>query len=170
MNRLLYFVILLAVLAITLNACKTTEANYRDAYEKAMAKQTDTGDSLTTSQLRQAQSPRLQMIAGDTLPVMTFAISKNVDGGSSEGIKKYCIVVGRFKQVFNARSMCERLAASGYPEACVVHDSMNYYFVIATSTNNPVEVKTMHSRCTEDSALVLRDPYPYVLRPTHLIR
>lgn len=172
MKRLHYLILAIAVLTISMGACKTNEANYRDAYEKAMAKQTDTGDSLTTAQLRQSQNPRMQLIAGspDTLPVMTFAITKKADAGSDEGVKKFCIVVGRFKQIFNARSMCERLATSGYPDACVVHDRMNYYYVIATSTNQPEQIKSLLNKCAKDSTLVLRPPFPYVLRPAHLVR
>ncbi len=151
-------------------ACKTNEANYRDAYMKAKEKQTETGDSLTTAMLRQSDQPRMMKIGTDSVPVRTFAITRTVDAGSAEGIKKYCIVTGKFRQIFNATSMSKRLAESGYPEACVIHDRQNYYYVIACATDVATEVAPLLQRVAQDKSIVLQPPFPYVLRPAHLVR
>ena len=168
MKKLLF--IIAAALLLGAYACKTNEANYRDAYEKAKEKQTDTGDSLTTAMLRQSDQPKMTLIGGDTLPARTFAIAAKVDAGSEEGVKKYCVVVGKFRQIFNASSMCSRLQETGYPDACVVHDRQKYYFVIASSTNVAAEVALLMQAVIADKSIVLQQPFPYILRPAHLVR
>ncbi len=64
----------------------------------------------------------MQLSVGqDTLPIRTEAIGYTDGGGASrETVRKYNIVVGQFKQVFNARQMRERLMAGGYPDAFIV--------------------------------------------------
>ena len=83
---------------------------------------------------------------------------------------RYGVVVGKFKQIFNARSMRERLAANGYPEAIVVYNGSQEYFVVACSTSVPAEAATLLDKVRADTSLTLRDPYPYILRPAMYIR
>jgi len=167
MNKVL-FIIAIAFLAIV--GCKPTEENYRAAYEKAKERQSETGDSLTTAQLRKSQEPRLMAVGPDTLPVMTFYVAREADFGNKDLIRKYCVVVGRFKQVFNARSMAERLVSGGFKNAFVVHDAQGYYYVACSSTDVPDETGRLLEKVKNDDSVVLRSPYPYILRPGHLVR
>lgn len=169
MKRLIYIAI--AAVMVSLASCKTTEANYRAAYEVARNKQMETGDSLTDVALRNQNMPRPMVIGSDTLMVRTEALTADVAGGfSNECFAKYCIVAGVFKQVFNARSMCERLRQSGYPDAFVAFNRMKDYYVMAGSTSQPGEASAMIAGLSGDKSFTFRAPYPYVMRPAHLVR
>lgn len=170
MKRLFYIV---AVTAMTLcAACKPSEANYKMAYESAKQKQL-TGDSLIDAGLTDQQRPRLMVFGGDTLPVVTDYVGYTKDGGADTNraiVKRYCVVVGKFKQVFNARSMRERLNAQGYSNAFVLHNNMKDYFVIAASTRDHHEARMLLDSIAADKNMVLKAPYPYILQPRHLAR
>lgn len=174
MKRLLPFAAILAALSLLpFSACKTTEANYRSAYEAARQKQLSTGDSLTDAHLLDQQRPKPMVFGPDTLPVRTEHIGYTRDGGADSDhsvVKRYCIVVGRFQQVFNARSMRSRLIDHGYPNALVLHNSSKEYYVIASASNDPHQARLMLDSVKADSSIVLRPPYPYILRPGHLAR
>lgn len=158
-----------AVALLLLGACKTNENNYRDAYLKAKDKQTETGDSLTTAALRQSDLPKDMTIDGVTLPVMTFPVTLAEKQTGAE-MRRYFVVVGRFRQIFNARSMSERLATEGYAESFVLRNRKEEYFVVAAAANTPQEAHEILTRLRADKNVVLRAPYPYVLRPAHLVR
>ena len=167
---LLYFC---AIIAIAITSCKTTEENYRAAYELAKDKRTETGDSLVTSQLRSSTVPRLKVIGADTLPVRTIYVSSYRDNQSDvpQGtLKKYLIVVGQFKQIFNAGSMAKRLVDSGYKNAFVVYDRQKDYYVVAEAVDSSSEASSKLREIEEDKSVVIRSPYPYVLCPAQLAR
>lgn len=169
MRKIIFF--LICSLILSLAACKTTEANYRTAYETAKQKATDTGDSLTTSNLRQSMLPRPLTVDGVSFSAMTFPVKMTEGTGKDNSdMKRYCIVVGKFRQVFNAKSMASRLASAGYPDAFVVENRDKDFFVVAQSTAIPAEIPAIISRINNDTSLALRPPFPYVLRPAQLVR
>ena len=104
MKKIFLFVAVVAAMA--LGACKTTEANYKAAYEAAKIQQRQSADIDSTiyGKVRR-QGTMMQLSVGqDTLPIRTEAIGYTDGGGASrETVRKYNIVVGQFKQVFNAR-------------------------------------------------------------------
>lgn len=170
MKRILYPIC--ALLLASFFACKTTEANYRSAYEAAKQKQL-TGDSLIDQGLLDQQRPKPMVFGADTLPTRTEYIGYTKNGGADTNrnvVKRYCIVVGKFKQTFNARSMRERLMAHGYHKALVLHNNMKDYYVIANTTPDPHMARLMLDSVLADTSLVLKAPFPYVLRPGHLVR
>lgn len=165
--------LIMCVVAIAVTACKTTEENYRAAYELAKDKRTETGDSLITTQLRSSVMPKPMIFGLDTLPVRTIYVSayNDSEGKVSKGtLQKYLIVVGQFKQIFNAGSMAKRLADNGYDGAFVVYDRQKEYFVVAGGVDNPSAASDLIHRIEGDKAVVVRSPYPYVLRPAQLAR
>lgn len=168
MKKLLFIAI---VAALTMGACKTNEANYRDAYEKAKAKRTETGDSATTSALRSASDPKPLTVDGITVPALTMPVrvTKKVSPDAVE-LARYCVVVAQFRQIFNARSMSERLREQGFDGAFVVEDRDQNYYVVAGTTGIIADAVALMDRLNADPAVVLRAPYPYVLRPAQLVR
>lgn len=170
MRKLFYAAAVLS-LAVMMMACKTTEANYKAAYEIAKNKATDTGDSLTTCLLSDASRPKMMVISGDSLPVLTELVAITKDD-APEGIHlhKYCVVSGRFAQIFNARQMRNRMVACGYSDAFLAHNRMNNYFVVVSATDNPSEAREVLDRLKSDTSIVLRPPFPYVLRPAQFVR
>ncbi|MDE6099993.1 MAG: hypothetical protein K2G01_03030 [Paramuribaculum sp.] len=170
MKKLFYF--LFVSIVFCLAACKTTEANYKAAYEAAREKQL-TGDSLIDYGLLDQQRPKPMVFGNDTLPVRTEYVGYTKGGGADSDksvVKRYCVVVGRFKQVFNAKSMRERLIESGYGNSLVLHNGMKEYYVIANGSNDPHTARLMLDSVRSDSQLVLKQPYPYILQPGHLSR
>lgn len=170
--RKLFYILSAIALLLSANACRTTEANYKAAYEATRQRQL-TGDSLTDKGLLDQQRPKPMVFGSDTLPVRTEYIGYTKDGGADTmrtRVKRYCVVVGQFRQVFNARSMRQRLMDHGYHNALVLHNSMKDYYVIANTTPDPHIARLMLDSVKADTSLVLRSPYPYILRPGHLAR
>lgn len=169
MRRILYLIAALVLVGAV--ACKTTEANYRSAYEIAKKKATDTGDTLTTRQLTMSLLPKTLIFGTDSVPVVTEVVAvTKTEKSDGRHLKKYCIVAGRFAQLFNASSMRDRLMSEGYPEAFLAHNRMNQYYVITGVTNIPSEAVTMLDSLRADTTLVFRPPFPYVLRPAQYVR
>ncbi len=153
--------------------CKTTEQNYRNAYEVAKEKFDNDGglDSTIFNKFR-PQGPGVQLVAGtDTMSMHTLPVGMPEGGGATrENLKKYCVVVAQFKQIFNAKAMRERLVNDGYTDAMIVNTKEPLYYVIAGSVSTPEEAAAVIKRVTEDKSLVIREPFPWVLRPAHLAR
>lgn len=168
MKKLILFLTILSLTA-GFYSCKTTEANYRNAYETAKTKRTQTGDSVTTEALIDQQRPKPITVDGVTMNVRTEYV-RPADRAQASLLKKYCVVVGRFRQIFNANSMAKRLVEGGYPNAFVVRNGMDEHYVVAASTAIPAEAAAMIERIQNDRSLTLHSPYPYVLRPAQLAR
>ena len=160
-----------ACAALLLAACKPTEANYRQAYQAAMAaKNTEEADSIYGGMRRNINQSEM-VVGTDTASYISQWV-KVTDGGGGikEYIKRYCVVAGQFKQAFNAKSMRERLAGNGYPGAFVVQNSEPYYYVIAASYNDAAPAIEMIEKLKADKDLKLRAPLPFVLRPAQYNR
>lgn len=168
--RKLLLIILLATVILT--GCKTSEKNYRAAYEVAKQKMNESAvDSTVLARISQAELPKETVVDGDTLPMRTFPIGYAKDGGASkEVVKRYNVVVGQFRQIFNAKAMRERLVSSGYPGAFVLNDRDQNYYVVAASCSTPAEAGQQLERVRKDNSISLKAPLPWILRPAHLAR
>ncbi len=167
-----YVLPLIAFALLATASCKTTEENYRSAYETAKEKKEADNADVDVA-LFDKQQPQPTVFGSDTIPTRSFFIGYTKDGGADQDhsvVKGFCIVVGKFKQVFNARSMRQRLIESGYPGAFVVHDNLKDYYVVATTSNNAHQASLDLERVKNDTGLVLKPPFPYVLMPGHLHR
>jgi len=167
-------IILPAVSALLLlSGCKTTEANYKAAYETAAAHQRERTGNVDTPELiqRGALAPTLTTIDGVTLPLATAWITsvKEKDVAPYSSVRKYNVAVARFRQIFNARQMLTRLKAGGYPGALVIKTA-DAYFVATETTSKADSAYIGLEKVKSDSALSLRTPFPFILRPGHLAR
>lgn len=150
-------------------SCKTTEANYRQAYEAASHKQAQEGDSAITAGLYNQSRPKDMVFGNVTLPVITTGIKITKDGGMElSRLKRFNTVAGTFRQIFNASSMRERLVKSGYPEAFILQNAYGTYYVLTSTTDSAEEAYENMERLRGDKSLRLRNPLPYILRPGHL--
>ena len=169
--RLLLAAILLSVM---MPACKTTEANYRQAYEIAKDKQekSDGGDEIPTAALNRYGMPRPQLTAeGDTLMILTEPIAFTPEGGAERStLKRYNVVVGQFRQIFNAKAMLGRLREGGYPDACIVNTRLPLYYVISGSYATTAEASEALETVKGDGSLRFSAPLPFILQPAHLAR
>ena len=156
-------------------ACKPSEQHYRQAYERAVAARESTPDGVPDStvytRIRREMKHGTMAVGTDTVAVATQFVAITPDGGGiNESIKRYCVVAAQFKQVFNARSMRERLTESGYPGAFVVQTREPYYFVVAGAYTGAEEAVEMMHRLESDPALKLKAPAPFILQPSQLAR
>ncbi|MBD5335155.1 MAG: hypothetical protein HDR96_07155 [Bacteroides sp.] len=165
--------LLLALFGMLAVGCKTNEKNYREAYEVAVAKSRESSgvDSTIYARIRNSAQMSELKAGNDSLPMRTEYIGYTEDGGASrETVKRYNVVVGQFKQVFNARQMRARLQASGYGDAFIVHTREPLYYVCTATCQTPEEAAEAFRKVKDDKSIVLREPLPFILRPAHLAR
>lgn len=152
-----------------MTGCKTTEANYRAAYDKAMAGRDSTAALEQTIYGKQRPMGGRTAVteSGDTALVKTLPVAVTEGGGGiREWLGPYSVVVGQFKQVFNAKSMRERLADAGYPRAFVVQTAEPYYYVILSSHDSEAEAIKAANSIPDKFPVTLKSPLPFVLHNT----
>lgn len=144
-------------------SCKPSETAYRDAYESAKAARQEADTEGYTP-----FAPNHRMVTaienGDTIQAvyMPVAVIEN-GGGIRESLKPYSVVVGQFKQVFNARQMRERISQRGYPGAFVVRTGEPRYLVVAVSLPSASEAAAAMRDIKNDTLFRFHSPLPYIL-------
>lgn len=157
----------IAVLSVILvSSCKTTEANYRAAYDKAIAGR-DSAKAIEQTIYgahRRDMGVRVAVSNGDSAEIRAQQV-KITDGGGgiAEWLHPYNVVVGQFKQSFNAKSMRERLVDNGYPRAFVVQNGEPYYYVILSSFDTQAEAVQAVNSIPKKFPIKLNPPLPYIL-------
>lgn len=158
-----------------LTGCKTTEANYRNAYETTLAHRREKAaddDAPTALTAMGGNRPAMVHVApGDSLPMSTVWISgaRETDVADRDTVGRFNVAVGRFRQSFNARQMLARLRRSGYPGALILK-SADAYFVAAATTDIIDSARSCLRRVEADPSLSLREPFPFILRPANTVR
>ncbi len=126
-----WYIMTFALVALLLTSCKTTEENYRAAYEIAAERKANTSVDRNMSGFieREKRLGQIQVVAGDSVRVVTERV--NIVDGETANLHKYCVVVGDFKQVFNARSFSKRInEAEGSAYSYVIKNSQDVYYVV----------------------------------------
>lgn len=168
MRKLLTLALIFTLCGL-LSGCKTNQKNMNDAYTKAIEgrAEDDLGlDETIYSRERKQMKHGSMTVNGVEVPVSTQWVKVTADGGGiNENLKRYNVVVGQFKQKFNAKSMRERLADNGYPGAFVVETREPYYFVVAASFDNASDAVKMLDHTKSDQSLKMKDPLPFILEP-----
>ena len=164
---------LLFLLLCILPACKTSEANYRTAYMQAVEQREQSSgiDSTIYARIRNQATMATLAVGADSQPLRTEYVSYTRDGGANAGNTfTYNVVVGQFKQIFNARQMRERLMNNGYPDTRILQTREPLYYVVTASTGSAEEALEAYRRVKSDPGIVLKSPLPFILRPAHLAR
>lgn len=168
--KILPVVAIIATL-LTFTSCKTSEANYKAAYETAKARQQGTSPTEGTIYNRfrdRAETSAVVSQTGDTVAIRVEAIGFPADGGATrDDMLKYNVVTGGFKQIFNAKAMRDRLIGLGY-KAFIVNTAEPLYYVVAATAPTVEEISVELKKVGDDKSLMLRSPYPYVLQPKHI--
>lgn len=156
-----------ALVAVT--SCKTSEANYREAYDKAMAGRDSVAgfESTIYGRYRRQMHSEVAVVGGDTVEVRVQAVMATPDGGGTgETLRTYGLVVGQFKQAFNARSLRERLAGAGYQRAVIVNTAEPYYFVLLDTYDALSEASAAAREITSDKdfPVAMKSPLPFILK------
>lgn len=159
-----------AIALVLFAACKTNEANYRAAYEIAKQKSMDGVDAETYEKMQRESMPTKEVAGGDTLRMMRASVNvAKYEGNDDVLLKRYNVVVAQFKQIFNAKAMMGRLKNQGY-DAIVLQNPELLYYVVAGSLDNKGEAVELIKKLTNDESIVLREPYPCILEPLHLVK
>lgn len=170
--KLIRKILIAVALAAAVAGCKPTEENYKAAYDKAVAGReaaaaSAEGDADVT-EMRDSKLGEMEY-KGVKYPIsVQYVKITDGAGGANDDIRKYMVVASRFKQVFNARMMRDRLAESGYPGAFVVQNGDKYYFVVAGSYTELPQAIELYNKLKGDKPLQLKSPYPYFLCPSQI--
>lgn len=152
--------ILLALLA---TSCKTTEKNYREAYDVAKLKEQRDAQQqeeyrrdlgLENSELAErADGLRRENIGGQQVWVRHIYFPR------AQGVKRYSLCFATMKMKGNAESMAEDLKSEGWPDALTAHGQGNY-FVIAGTCDDPAEAAAAYRKVKDAEASSGQRIYP----------
>lgn len=169
MKSILKITLVALTVAALAVSCKTSEKNYRQAYEVAKTSRL-TEDSTMLSLVEKERAPISMAVGEDTIKYRKEFVTITKDaGGTSDMLKRYNIVVGRFRQVFNAKSMQSRMAGLGYT-AYVIETREPAYFVVVYSTDLKEEVAKKFQEVVADKRVVFKTPFPWVLEPARYVQ
>ena len=121
---------LVACLATLLHSCKTSEANYRAAYDVTVqhVKAREAVDSSTYDRIQAEKREATAVVAGDSVRLVTHRV--NIVDDPISSLKRYGVVVGEYRQAFNARSFPDRLKNEGKPTYVVINAEKTYYVIV----------------------------------------
>ena len=118
------------LLLSTLFGCKTTEQNYRNAYFTAKESQRQEVDSDTDSKIVHERNGREVKSGNITLQVKSGYYSEVEPAENGGKPARFSVVVGQFKQIFNARMFRNRLLENNSP-AYILRDGASEYYVVS---------------------------------------
>ncbi len=126
--RSLYSVLLLVSVVMALCACHSTEKNYKDSYEKAVAASRVGEKGEIYAQELEKRKKANYVVDGDSIRLLRNHF--NIVDDKVEMIKKYNVVVAEFKQKFNAQSYRDRLRNEGHASYVVYISAQKLYCVV----------------------------------------
>lgn len=164
--------LLIPALLLVLASCKTTEANYKAAYDVAKAAQSrtaasDPDDGLDENTRRllardKASATATHIVGSDSLKVTTLFV-KMVQG-PSDFVPQYSVVLNAFSQVFNAKAMCRRLQENGFPDAYIFQTATPDYYVAAGGSDELADIPAILKKVSQAGQLGTRAGFPSVIR------
>lgn len=164
MKHLTIVVMATALLSPAVHSCKTSESNYRTAYEQAVTRRQENGnDDTVYNNIRRQATTSTRVVAGDTIKVRRERV-KLAEPADGETLAEAYAIAAQFKQVFNARSLRDRLRAAGYSGATLLVTREPLYYVAAGS-GTPGDMKSLCDTLSGAGAIAVRPPYPLVLEP-----
>lgn len=158
----LIFIVVAIVTAISFNSCKTSEANYKAAYDiaKSKHKAMEGVDSTTYSKIEAEKTRNTAVVAGDSVRMIRSYV--NIVDDDHSVMKKFGVVVGEYKQVFNARSFRDRLKSEGKP-AYVVVDPQRMHYVIVSGFDTSTEAAEYLKNVRKNVKMRIPIEQPWIL-------
>lgn len=143
MKPSVHFIITLGVVfsLLSLTGCKTTEANYRSAYEKAKSKgESSAVDKEVYENITREDQPTVMTFDNVSFPAKgIYMVGVDIPGLTPSVFEKFNVVAAKFKQLFNAKSMAKRLRENGFVNAFVAKDRDDTYYVVAATCRDATE-------------------------------
>lgn len=161
------YLITAAAMLLLMGACRTTEANYRAAYEQAVAgkESHDPLEGTIYEEIRNRATTHNYIVKGDTLSVKRERVKLSDVPTPAPQLQKAYVVVAQFKQLFNARSLRDRLKAQGYPDATLLETAEPLYYIAIAGGNDLAQLQTTLNDYRERKPLPVKAPYPLILEP-----
>lgn len=155
-------------MTMAVGACKTTEKNYRRAYDRTMADSTRNVTPFNeTIYGRYRNQVTLSKVTDGSrdITVHDLRVTVTPDGGGiNEWLKTYSVVVGEFKQLFNARSLRQRFYDAGYSRAFLVQNAEPYYYIVVDSSDDLSQMTRIADSLRTATPVPLKADFPYILR------
>lgn len=148
-----------AIVALMFVGCKPTEANYKKAYDAALAKR----EKVAQEQMRPATGlmsdygPQLRVVDGDTIYVVNEML-RFEDGIKPSG--RWAVAVGLFKMDTNAKASASDLRELGFPEAVMGRAQGDKYYTLAAFASTLDSIRVCSKQFEEKFP-----EYPYVGLP-----
>lgn len=155
----------LALLAVgAFSACKTSEENYKKAYEAAVERQNEGyTDQEIIDMAREEAIPRT-VFNGDSIPLKGVYVNTVKLDPPVNAALRYNVVVATFKQKFNALSVLDRLRAAGFPDGRLLIDKDQTYYVAAHTTDTLADAVETFRQIERERPVAMKSPCPYILR------
>lgn len=162
--------IILALVGVGMTSCRTTEANYRAAYEAAKTSQAaanSADDGLDENTRRMLNMNRkehqsVQIVGNDTLKISNvFAI---LEEGPVEKLPQYSVVANAFSQLFNAKALLTRLQEAGFSQAYIFKTATPDYYVAAGGSDNIADIPAIRDALAKAGNPGSRAGFPAIVR------
>ena len=157
-----FYYIVLVVATVLLAACHTTETNYKESYDKAVNK-SRTGANASEYEARQMERVRFTSeVDGDSVRLIREYF--NIVDDSVSVLKRYGVVVGEFKQKFNAMSMRDRLRQDGQPSYVVYTGASDKTYLVVAHAYDDITLAAAYIRIMKKETSVKPTvPLPWIL-------
>jgi hypothetical protein len=163
MRKTLYIIMMMAVSMVLLASCHSNEANYREAYEKAVERRKTGIGAETYAKIEAERQRYTHVINGDS--VRMVRVNANVAIDSTDVAWPYNVVVATFTQRINAKSYRDRLREEcGYPGSYVLFGGTDrqYFVVLQGFDNEEAAVSLLHD-IDQKVCIKILEPLPWIL-------
>lgn len=163
-NKTIFLMAVVAAMTlVALSGCKTTETNYKKAYETAVEKRNEAYTADEVAAMNKEEAIPRTVFRGDSIPLRGMHVNTVKLDPPVDAALRYNVVVASFKQKFNAMSVMTRLRDAGYSNALLLVDrDLKYYVTAGTFAELAPAVELMRE-LQKSSPVALRLPYPYIL-------
>ena len=158
-----FYILLLAIMAVVVTGCHSSEQNYREAYEKAMERRKTGIGAETYAKIEAERQRYTHVINGDS--VRMVYVNANVAIDSTDVAKPYNVVVATFMQRINAKSYRDRLREEcGFEGSYVLFGGPEkQYFVILEGYDDKESAAAMLRDLDKKVAMKILEPLPWIL-------
>jgi hypothetical protein len=134
--------------SIALWSCHSTETNYKESYDKAVAASRTGEKGVLYQQELENRKKANKVVDGDSIRMLNHHF--NIVDDKSDIIKKYNVVVAEFKQKFNAQSYRDRLRKEEGRNAFVVYIAAKKLYCVVAYSNDDLSAAAEFAKNPEE--------------------
>ncbi len=164
MRRILTYITLLVVaMAMALTSCHSNEQNYKQAYDKAVAKVKEGVGEEAYSKIEAERVRYTHVINGDSVRMVRMSVNVALDT-TRTARHRYNVVVGEFKQQFNAITYRDRLRQEeGYPSYLLYGGIDKKYYVVIKGFDQDDVAAAFIKDLDKKVKMPLLTPIPWII-------